>query len=275
MKIIHSLSDGAFKAADIQDLKRQVEEYYKPTVTIDGDNVVVEIDLKKFDMDYKVADKAIEPLNEDPDEVLPTKATAEEIRDGWEDERGVVYSQDGSRLLKCRNKELTEYAVREGTKVICDNAFYMCRSLQSITLPAGLTCIGIEAFWNCDSLQNITLPEGLTNIGNGAFFGCEFLRSIILPSTLSVMGANPFEESGLKEIASHSDKFRVKDGFLYSGGRLISYFGKEVHLDKLPEGITSIGDEAFLGCESLRSITLPAGLTCKLIQAFTSSQKRR
>ena len=55
-------------------------------------------------------------------------------------------------------------------------AFYGCSSLSSITLPEGITSIGVGAFDGCSSLSSITLPEGITTIGEWAFNLCTLLE---------------------------------------------------------------------------------------------------
>ena len=50
--------------------------------------------------------------------------------------------------------------------------------LADITLPPGLTQIGIDAFEGCSGLAEITLPPGLTQIGALAFSGCSGLAEI-------------------------------------------------------------------------------------------------
>lgn len=54
--------------------------------------------------------------------MIETKLTDEDLYLSVTDEYGVIYSSDGKRLLK-GNKDLSEYTVKEGTEVICDNAF--------------------------------------------------------------------------------------------------------------------------------------------------------
>ena len=49
--------------------------------------------------------------------------------------------------------------------VIGDKAFYYCRGLTSLTLPAGITSIGKSAFCGCSGLTNLTLYAGITEIG--------------------------------------------------------------------------------------------------------------
>ena len=94
---------------------------------------------------------------------------------------------------------------------IGNQAFYYCRSLNTISLPDGIESIGDRAFqgdyymnefaipstlknigkyafYNCNRLKNVILPEGLETLGESAFEACFGLNKLILPSTLSSIG---------------------------------------------------------------------------------------
>jgi len=85
------------------------------------------------------------------EENFSTEVTEEDLENGVADEF-VVYSRDGKRLLECKNRELETYTIKEGTKVVCDDAFLVCESLQSLTLPDSVTSIGGDTFMVCESL---------------------------------------------------------------------------------------------------------------------------
>ena len=213
---------------------------------------------------------------------LSTEVTEEEIEEGVKDEYGVTYSKDGLRLLE-GNSELTTYMVRKGTRVICDEAFSSCHALTSITLPQGVESIGEGAFEDCDALTSITLPQGVESIGDYAFSGCEALTSITLLQGVNNIGCNPFLDSNnLSSVICRSPHFKVIDKILLTsdGKRLIAYWGKEKVVN-VPQGVESIGDEAFYNCEALTSITLPQGIerignytfsNCKALTSITLPQ---
>jgi serine/threonine protein kinase len=166
------------------------------------------------------------------EENLSTVRTDEDLKNGIEDEYGVIYSKDGKRLLKC-NKGITEYNVKRGTRVICNEAFGCCSSLQSIVLPDSVTEIGDEAFVYCQSLQSINLPLSLITLGSNPFEGCSQLQLRI----------------------PQGSKFELINSLLIDAGRLVSCLNNDKDI-QLPESVTEIGDRAFYGCDSLQNILL-------------------
>ena len=77
---------------------------------------------------------------------MSTKATEEELKEALVDEWGVKYSKDGRRLLKASRKLNGTYSIKEGVRIICDNAFEGCTSLSSLVLPDSVTSIGVGSF---------------------------------------------------------------------------------------------------------------------------------
>ena len=166
------------------------------------------------------------------DEDLSTKPTEEELKEALIDEWGAKYSKDGRKLLKVPRELSGAYSVKEGTRVICDNAFTWCRSLSDIVIPDSVTSIGIGAFFNCSSLSNIVIPDSVTSIGGAAFFICGSLSSIVIPDSVTSIGDSVFRGcSSLSEIV-------------------------------IPDSVTSIGIGAFGGCASLQYLSIPKSVIC-------------
>ena len=195
------------------------------------------------------------------EEVLRTDVTDEDREQAIEDEYGVLYSPDGARLIRA-NQDLISYKIKDGTKVICDEAFSWCVSLTSIHLPHSLTTIGDEAFYECESLTSIHLPESVKSIGDCVFSDCTSLTSIHLPESVKSIGDCVFSDcTSLTSI--HLPESVKSIGYL-------AFLGCEsltsIHL---PKSLTSIGNKAFSGCESLTSIHLPKSLTSIGNEAFS------
>ena len=210
---------------------------------------------------------------------LPTGVTEEEIINGVEDDLGVIYSKDGKRLLKCKNGNLNHYSVKIGTNTICDRAFFEIESLEQIGIPESVKHIGDEAFYN-NAIKGITIPDSVVSIGNRAFCFNKF-EEICIPNSIKYIESNPFACCG-KQIApdsykltitSHSDRFLVENKMLIDKlkNKLILYYGNDKNIT-IPNHITSIGDSAFFGVDSLEQIVIPAKVSHIESGAFCSCE---
>ena len=81
-------------------------------------------------------------------EDLSTEITEDELKEAFIDERGVKYSKDVRKLLKVPQELRRGYSVKEGTRIICNNAFAGC-SLSNIAIPDSVIAIGYGAFSGC------------------------------------------------------------------------------------------------------------------------------
>jgi hypothetical protein len=76
------------------------------------------------------------------------------------------------------NKVLKSVLILYPLKIIGNQCFSCCSSLQSNYFPNTLTSLGNGCFYCCSSLQSISLPNSLASLGNGCFSCCSSLQSI-------------------------------------------------------------------------------------------------
>lgn len=178
---------------------------------------------------------------------------------------------NGVEIIDAIDKKATEMVVPseiDGKPVtkIGDGAFVGCRSLSSLTLPAGVTSIGDGAFAGCFSLSSLTLPTGLTSIGDGAFSGCAALATFDVSEEnrffRSVDGVL-FTKDGKTLVRYPADKaateYAIPDGVETIAPGAFEYCAALTAIS-IPDGVVEIGDMAFNGCKSLESLTLPDGV---------------
>ncbi len=158
--------------------------------------------------------------------------------------------------------------IPESVTIIGNGTFRSCNSLTSINIPDGVTSIGDATFRNCNSLTSINIPESVTSIGVYAFGDCTSLKSITIPSSVVAIGDNPFYGCRA-DLHNESEAFVYEHNVLFNKGKtkIISYRAKETSY-VIPNSVTSIGIQAFRGCESLKKIKIPNSITSIGVYAF-------
>ena len=188
-------------------------------------------------------------------EDLSTEITEDELKEAFIDEWGVKYSKDGRKLLKAPKELRRGYSVKEGTRIICNHAFFWCSSLSNIVVPNSVISIGDRAFSCCSSLSSIVIPDSVTDIGNDAFSHCSSLSSIVIPDSVTDIGNDAFSHcSSLSNIVIPDSVTSIGD-YAFSGCSSLSNI-------VIPDSVTDIGNGAFSGCLLLEYISIPKSVIC-------------
>lgn len=154
-------------------------------------------------------------------------------------------------------------SVPEGVKSIEDRAFEGCHDLRQIQLPESLRKIGDKAFSCCNNLVQIVLPSRLESIGESAFQYCDNLKGINIPASVENIGYYAFD--GCEKLDSFvvdwgNEKYSSNEGVLFDAAEkeLIKYpEGRDISSYRIPEGVVTINDRAFMECDGIKSVTIP------------------
>ena len=140
--------------------------------------------------------------------------------------------------------------------VVFNSVAYRMKGIcpASVTIPKGVTSIGPYAFSGCSGLTSVTIPDSVTNIGLWAFYGCSGLTSVHISDLAAWCGILfdalyylPSGDSGGTNPLTYAHN-------LYLNGTLVTNL-------TIPDGVTRIGNEAFVGCSGLTSVTIPDSVT--------------
>ena len=146
-------------------------------------------------------------------------------------------------------------------------AFYGCCDLTSVTIPNGVTSIGRQAFYECSKLRTVTIPDSVIRIGYGAFCGTPFYDG--LPDGLIVLGKIAYVVRGdcPATVVIPDGVTSIADEAFYECDGLTNV--------TIPDSVKNIGSDAFYGCTSLVNLVIPCSVTNIGSGAFASCDKLR
>ena len=132
-------------------------------------------------------------------------------------------------------------------------------SVEYNFMTYSVTSIGAWAFQNCCSLTSLTIPNSVTSIGSSAFQGCSSLTSVTIPNSVTSIHAGAF---------SNCSSLPVINNIRYADTYLVEAVDKTPATYTIKDGTKWIGHDAFSGCSSLTSMTIPNSVTCIYGLAF-------
>ncbi len=165
----------------------------------------------------------------------------------------------------------------ESLESIGDHAFYQCSMLGgTLTIPSQLTEIPGSCFESCAFTGDLVIPNTIKRIGDSAFFNCDFNGRLTLSANLTKIESEAFQATnfqgelfipkGVQSIETHAfsgtDFSKVvfeEESELVKIGEWA--FGGNSRLSEpiiLPEGLLSIGNNAFVSCYKLPSVVIPS-----------------
>ena len=176
---------------------------------------------------------------------------------------------------------IKKMVVGDGVTSIGKDAFFSDSSIEEVVLGNSVKSIGYEAFYKCTSLKQITLPASLKTVNESAFEGCHALEEIHYGGTpaqwnnINIASSNyPLEEAVI-HYSYDPTEGKCGDTLEWSfdeDSRLLTLTGNGAMYDYstdgapwshlkpviktlcIENGITYIGENAFMGCDALESV---------------------
>lgn len=185
---------------------------------------------------------------------------------------GPMYDYSLENPAPWRNSSFAGIEIGDGITHIGAYSFYYSSKAVRISLPDSVTSIGDCAFY-CSYLSEISFSSNLTTIGYGAFANCSSLGNIEIPSKVTSVGDAFCGCSSMTAISvsSSNNCYCSVDGVLFNKAKttLIQYPAGKYGAYTIPDGVKTIGANAFYYCSNLTSLTIPDSLTT-LTERFTS-----
>lgn len=163
----------------------------------------------------------------------------------------------------------------ESLKYIGEAAFTECSLTGHLSLPESLEYIGKSAFYSAGNLSgDLTIPDkinslnctfsrcgfnGTLNLNNvtsligDVFAYCKFKGDLIIPEGITELENDAFAGNEFTTIKLPSTLKKIGNGAFNGNWRLT---GNII----IPEGVVSIGTQAFYYCNTLESVELPSTL---------------
>lgn len=154
-------------------------------------------------------------------------------------------------------KQLTTLTIGDGVQKV--ERSFGNSAITELDVPGSVTEIGEAAFSRCLGLATLTLHEGTKTIGDDAFVGAS-ISSVTIPDTVTDIGKRAFSTSTLTSVHLGAQVRTIGERAFMS-----DRYGKASTVAKIqecnvPDGVTSIGDEAFKGNDGLE-LAIPASVT--------------
>ena len=138
---------------------------------------------------------------------------------------------------------LITVTLSKGCSVIPANAFFECSSIREIHIPQGVTTIGRRAFYGCEWLTAMTLSDSVVSMGDDAFHGCIRMQSFTGGAGLTVLGVQTFMGCLSLTTVTLPKTVTTLPNSCFSGCLSLTTL--------TAEGVTTVGDQAFHGCDDL------------------------
>ncbi len=140
--------------------------------------------------------------------------------------------------------------------------------IETVTIPEGVEMINTEAFKNCYNLKKVNIPESLVDICAYAFSGCYELEPVTIKSEWTTIDKDAYIDADKNLMPTF---FGMED-YIVDGGIILKYNGTntEIVIPDTIDGvkITGIGASVFQENTTITSVVIPDTVTTIGEQAF-------
>ena len=198
------------------------------------------------------------------------------------DGKAVITDYNGTAVNLVIPSKLGGYPVA----MIRDRAFENCTSIQTVSIPDGVTTVGAYAFLNTGYYKNaanwenralyvgqyllevkdtfsgaFTVRAGTEIIGDKAFAGCSDLTAVTMAEGVTHIGDSAFA------YCSALSSVTIPDSVCFIGAKAFQWC-TSLKTVELPDGLQSISMDTFAYCGALTSISVPNSVTEIFMEAF-------
>ena len=155
----------------------------------------------------------------------------------------------------------TKEATVETAKFVEDGNVVIPASIEVDGETYTVTSIANEAFKDVEDVETVTLPRTLKEIGKGAFSGCKALKEVVVSETATNSKVSAVRYGKIQRVATRAagDGTRIGERAFADCPVLASV--------TIPSTATTIGDNVFNNCESLKNVTCEA-VNCPTVTTF-------
>ncbi len=155
----------------------------------------------------------------------------------------------------------TKEATVETAKFVEDGNVVIPASIEVDGETYTVTSIANEAFKDVEDVETVTLPRTLKEIGKGAFSGCKALKEVVVSETATNSKVSAVRYGKIQRVATRAagDGMRIGERAFADCPVLASV--------TIPSTATTIGDNVFNNCESLKNVTCEA-VNCPTVKTF-------
>ena len=196
----------------------------------------------------------------------------------YDDEKTLIISGVGATETDSSNTgaaysslPFTKAVVKEGITELDDYAFAYCKSLEEISLPDTLETLNSFMFSGCEKLKSVTIPKNVSFIGVMMFDECYALEELIVDpenkefDSRDNCNAIVHTQTNCLRVAIRTSTF-AETVTAIGGG---SYTGAPGIVEiVMPDTITDIFGDPFMGCDELETVVLSTSLKAVGISDF-------